>query len=258
MAMTGTLKTFTKNDIRSKEERNEKKQIDSYNPAMSSRELNPYWKSGGSGLPQTPESFRKSKSFIRPEENDNYYSKSTTKPSKLMKEEYSSKVRHSEKECLYNKKTYNWKHTETDTDTGKNVEKPAEDYETKPNNEDNEKPKMGKYLSDDKMNKLAAKIVKADIMGNLTLAAELKEKLEAARQFRNQNPDILTEDDDQSVMLISGNNLGNIRPLIKNNQVCSSSIKRKADTHNSGERIKYFGDDDKYNLAQMVRYLLVI
>ena len=39
-------------------------------------------------------------------------------------------------------------------------------------------------LTDDEMNALGAKILKAELMGNEEMAAELKQKLESARQAR--------------------------------------------------------------------------
>lgn len=76
MSMTGMLKTYTKDDIRPKREEKDKKHIDSYNPATCSRELNPYWKDGGTGLPQTSDNYKKSNPFVKPSDTDDYYSKS--------------------------------------------------------------------------------------------------------------------------------------------------------------------------------------
>lgn len=271
--MTGMLKTYTKEDIRPKREEKEKKNIDSYNPGTSSRELNPYWKNGGTGIPETPENFRKSRPFIKPSDDDDndYYSRSKSSRA-ITTDRYSSRCSYDKPREHYRdsrdsdrdsyRKSSNWRKQnesrERRHDTGRDSreelptpkEKPTEILPTPP-----EKAKDTKYLSDDKLNKLAAKIVKAEILGDEKLVAELKSKLEAAREYRKQNPDAGKEDEDDRVMLISTSASGNSRPLAASSEkgdLRSKSGKRKAETHVSGERTKYFGDDDKYNLEQMV------
>lgn len=299
MAMTGMMKTYTKADIRPKREDKDKKHIDSYNPATSSRELNPHWKDGGKGLPQTPESFRKSNQFLKPSDDDDYYTQRTSNDSstryrtyELNKNtdgnnyDYRSRKSDDNNDVYYNRKkynqsekTYNWKKSESTSsnsslknerearNTSEESMKSSRNHEesTKRNNETFEQERtvqnmepakdseQSLYLSNEKMNKLGAKIVKAEIMGDMKLVAELKAKLEAAREYRKQNPNADNEEHEQ-VMLISTNSSGNSRPLAKTTKgdARSKGGKRKAETHVSGERAKYFGNDDKYNLAQMV------
>lgn len=267
--MTGMLKTYTKDDVRPKREEKDKKGIDSYNPGTSSRELNPYWKDGGTGLPQTSESFRKSKPFLKPvDDDDDYYSKPKSSRSTDSHYSGSSKDRHSD---YYNDRKYseresygrssNWKKqsqvSENQHTSERREQRSEERYLTVERKEPKQIEPVAKaeqssaYLSDEKMNKLAAKIVKAEILGDDKLITDLKSKLEAAREYRKQNPDAGKEDD--GVMLMSTNSFGNSRPLTsQKGDPQSRSNKRKAETHVSGERAKYFGDDDKYNLAQMV------
>lgn len=267
------LKTYTKDDIRSKKEEKDKKHIDSYNPATSSRELNPYWKDGGSGLPQTVESFRKSRQFIKPSDDDNdYYSKSkhsegsrnNGQSRSFLKYEgetntdslHENKVSKNRDSDYYKLKSYGWK---KDTESQKHIHVLQDDKINEKHkaqvitiNKSIEKESGNAYLSDEKMNKLAAKLVKAEIMGDSRVANELKLKLEAAREYRKQNPN--DDKDDERVMLITTNSAGNSKPLDNPAQGDSRSKggKRKADTHVSGQRTKYFGNDDKYDLAQMV------
>lgn len=300
MAMTGMLKTYTKEDIRPKKEDKDKNHIDSYNPATSSRELNPYWKNGGEGLPQAPESFRKSRQFLKPSDDDDFYTKRSSKDSRTSssyitydlsknsdrkdRDNYNKKSNRSNDE--YNsrsrndyrsEKTYNWRKSENTTtkssqrDERKSSRNSEESLKSSKNHEESAKSckpyepditdqikpakdaQSSLYLSDEKMNKLGAKIVKAEIMGDMKVVAELKAKLEKAREYRKQNPGAGKEGDDR-VMLISTNSSGNSRPLAKTTKgdARSKGGKRKAETHVSGERAKYFGNDDKYNLAQMV------
>lgn len=276
MSMTGMLKTYTKEDIRPKREEKEKKNIDSYNPGTSSRELNPYWKNGGTGIPQTPDEYRKSRPFIKPSnDDDDYYSKSrSSRPS--TSDRHSSRSSYEKPREHYNdrrdsyhtsnRNSSNWRKPSENRDRSHGTEREAREellvHESKEKYTEKipvtqEKPKDNQYLSDDKMNKLGAKIVKAEILGDHKLVAELKSKLEAAREYRKQNPDAGKEIEDDRVMLISTNLSGNSRPLTSSDKgdPRSRSGKRKAETHVSGERTKYFGDDDKYNLAQMVRYV---
>lgn len=113
----------------------------------------------------------------------------------------------------------------------------------------------GEYLSDEKMNKLAAKIVKAEIMGDVKLVNELKAKLESARLYRKDNPECKEEKEDNSVVLTTTSSSGNSRPLTKSSyggDSNSRSSKRKTETYKSGERTKFFENDDKYSLKQMV------
>ncbi|XP_050677446.1 CWF19-like protein 2 homolog [Leptidea sinapis] len=242
MSMSGILKTYTKNDIKPKREEPKKHNIDSYNPSTSSRELNPYWKDGGSGLPQTPNEFRKSKTFKKPTDSDDaFFSRKIRLDDNLSK-----KV---ESKDDYNR-SYNWKNSKSEPN--KHVDNVRKDTAKEKNCTNDSSPKIdaeeGMYLSDEKMNKLAAKIVKAEIIGDNQLVEKLKAKLEAAREYRRSNPE------DDGILLLSTNSSGNSRPLTKGENVGdhrSKSNKRKASTHDATGRLKYFGNDDKYNLAQM-------
>ncbi|XP_022826584.1 CWF19-like protein 2 homolog [Spodoptera litura] len=271
MSMTGMLKTYTKEDIKPKREEKDKRNIDSYNPGTSSRELNPYWKNGGTGVPETAENFRKSRPFIKPsDDDDDYYSRPKSSHSSSTTG-YSSNRSH-DKHQDYNKvqkysdrdpyrRSSNWKkqsdaQKQTESFAQKSREEtamPSYKVDIAKKQVPEDKPKDSKYLSDEKMNKLAAKIVKAEILGDDKLVTELKAKLEAARKYRKENPDAGAEEEDDSVMLIATSASGSSRPLTSSEKgdPRSKSGKRKAQTHVSGERTKYFGDDDKYNLAQM-------
>lgn len=295
MSMTGMLRTYTKGDIKPKKDDKGKNHIDSYNPATSTRELNPYWKQGGSGLPQTSESFRKSRQFIKPtDDDDDYYKKSYSREgsSQSKSADESSRYSHESKagssrhkydresrsdqdegsrndRSYYDSRSYNWKKNSEsenrnsvhDSHKSKHIEpKPSMAPQKEEPIKVKEKKKDSLYMSDEKLNKLAAKVVKAEIMGDLNLFKELKAKLEAAREYRKQNPNAKEESEDEGVMLISTNSSGNSRPLMNTakGDARSKGGKRKAETHASGERTKYFGNDDKYNLAQMVRLFVFL
>ncbi|XP_041981406.1 CWF19-like protein 2 homolog [Aricia agestis] len=247
MSMTGMLKTYTKDDIREKREEKEKKTIDSYNPATSSRELNPYWKQGGTGVPQTSQEIRTTRQFIKPSNDFGFTRKST---GDYKKEDEASEYRRS----------YNWK-SRSKEEKYKHEVKDDKIYQhenkieekTEVVDEPVSKPKKttsNLYLSDEKMNKLGAKIVKAEIMGDTKLVDELKAKLEAAREYRKNNPDAGPENEEDNIMLMSTSSTGNTRPLMKPQKNIDSG-KRKAKTHDPSGRTKYFASDDQYDLNEM-------
>lgn len=275
MSMTGILKTYTKDDIKPKPEVKDKHHIDSYNPATSSRELNPYWKGGGTGVPETAESFRK-RAFVKPSNLDDFYMKpSSSRESSCSSRyrddrtssgdgrqtdrEFKSKGRHEDESNR--QRSRNWKRS-SEKQEEKEVEQPRQEIrqtslDAGPSKAIKaDKPKDTKYLSDEKMNKLGAKIVKAEILGDAKLVEELRAKLEAAREYRKQNPDAGKEEE-EGVMLIATNSAGNSMPLAKGERgdCRSKGGKRKVDTHMEGQRAKYFVNDDKYNLSQMVSLL---
>ncbi|XP_063696654.1 CWF19-like protein 2 homolog [Culicoides brevitarsis] len=236
-----TIATYSKEKKDPKKD--EKKQIDSYDPAKSVKELNPYWKDGGGGLPST---FQKPKEDSDDEKSSNYKNKTPVQRG-------------------------NWRKKEAVPE--KSVEKPQKSPSRSPSRSkssesDDEPPKkdessMKNFLTDQQMNELGAKIVKAEIMGNETLAKQLKEKLELARECRKtvkippKTKETSTDNkknDVQEIILTKSSTHGTSRPLEKADPYSRSGGKRKKqkpDTHLSGERVKYFPDDDKYDIKQM-------
>ncbi|KAF5297345.1 hypothetical protein FQA39_LY12184 [Lamprigera yunnana] len=175
--------------------KNLEREKEMYNPKENPRELNPYWKGGGDGLP----------SFKKPSDDGDYsyQSKRTTTASWR-------KPRDNEPHCSY---------------------------------------KEQKILSDTDVNAIAAKIVKAEIMGNTTLASELKEKLENAKQLKADASEA------EHVILTQTDSKGFSRPLKEVSDYGEYSggrrKKKKVETHSQNERVRYFPDDDKYSLKQM-------
>ncbi|XP_076760862.1 CWF19-like protein 2 [Xylocopa sonorina] len=103
------------------------------------------------------------------------------------------------------------------------------------------------------MNKLGARIVKAEIMGNTELAEELKIQLRNAREIA-KNVQVHDTGKVENVILTRTDAKGITRPLESSSQPRESSqnIKRKsADTHISGKRVRHYFDDDKYSLEQL-------
>ncbi|XP_076291702.1 CWF19-like protein 2 [Lasioglossum baleicum] len=104
------------------------------------------------------------------------------------------------------------------------------------------------------LNKLGAKIVKAEIMGDTKLVAELKIQLKEARKLATNAIRLNESEKDQTVILTRTDMKGVTRPLEHRNQSTDSSrnTKRKtAQTHTAGKRTLHYFDDDKYSLQEL-------
>ncbi|XP_065364643.1 CWF19-like protein 2 homolog [Calliphora vicina] len=255
------LKTYSRERVENKP--NEKQQIDSYDPAKSSRELNPYWKTTGTGLP----------AFQKPKDDDDYktakseksiFSQSTYS-SKGWKKQSDEKVSN---ECLLPQR----KKSLTPSDDGSS----SSEGEHKKGKEKSSL-SASEFLTDQQMNELGAKILKAEIMGNMSLADELREKLEKARTQRNifkerkksaylvsnsnsTNGDKCSKKKDEHILLTHTDQTGHTRPLQASKVLDPRDLyggkkkqkQKRVNTHDeSGERVRYFADDDRYDLKHM-------
>ncbi|XP_053680543.1 CWF19-like protein 2 [Anopheles nili] len=137
---------------------------DQYDPKTSVRELNPYWKNGGTGLP----------SFRKPA-NDNDFGDDEYKQSSFVSSRQQNQTtsgwKKSTKNVLESKQYDN-------SDQGKQTTKIVE-TETKSLNTDE------RQLTDEEMNALGAKIIKAELLGNTAQAESLKIQLKKAKEYRN-------------------------------------------------------------------------
>lgn len=203
------------------ETKRQEREREKYNPRENVRELNPYWKDGGDGLPSASK-------FKKPGEGssgvEKHYANKPNRQSSWRKKESTITSEDSFKET----------NVYTSEDTEKQETKAVEN---KPSEKD--------------LNALAAKLVKAEIMGNTKLVAELKEKLEKARNNLTSN-----DPNDEHVLLTRTDSKGFSRPVKLDSESSeqpgsSRNKKRKMETHSGGDRVRYFADDDKYNLKQM-------
>ncbi|XP_072040204.1 CWF19-like protein 2 isoform X2 [Amphiura filiformis] len=131
-----------------------------------------------------------------------------------------------------------------------------------------------KLLSESEMNQLGAKIVKAELMGNEALAQKLKNKLEASRQAKANQParpasqpgkmrrdakDEGASSGDDEVILTRTDRSGQSWPLPDRTVPAEMNTgrrkkKQKVVTHGkSGQRERYFGDDDELDLKTLVQ-----
>ncbi|GCB73693.1 hypothetical protein scyTo_0002774 [Scyliorhinus torazame] len=124
-------------------------------------------------------------------------------------------------------------------------------------------------LSEEEMNKLGAKIIKAELMGNLELASKLKAQLEEAHKLKSQEqkPIAATStapkrtdngaDENQEVILVRTDQSGRVWPVGASAEFLTQKGGKKKrqmiETHHEGERIRYFQDDDNLSLQDLVR-----
>lgn len=321
-----------------KDTKTDDRNIASYDPKTNSRELNPFWKDGGDGMPsfQKPKSdsddddrgrvkinrrpnasyksggwrkrqdhhhlsSRRSNSRERTMKRSNSKdkhvnpfntrdgssrrSRSKERSRKLSSSRDGSRKRSSSREKVMrpprrsksktpdhhdNRRT---KRCSSERNTGKNCEEfkaPESKLENKNDQQNEASLNRADFLTDQQMNELGAKILKAEILGNDEVAIELKEKLEKAREYRNAHKtEILLRDKavkldaakgEEHVMLTKTNSKGVSKPLSRQSNDsdlwggrAGRKKGKKAETHSGGERVRYFADDDKYDIKQMVR-----
>lgn len=194
------------------DKRKQEKERHQYNPRECERELNPYWKDGGDGLPK----------FQKPLCSDD-----------LFENTIMNDVQKSDK-----KREAKWRNHKLPSEVQTDNIQPLETETSTKNDE---------VIIEQDLNLLGAKIVKAEIMGNTRLVLELKEKLEKARKHleteENCNDVLLTHTDKQGRSFPV--------KLNQSDKDSHHKRKMNVETHKDGERIRYFADDDKYSLKQM-------
>ncbi|XP_061923232.1 CWF19-like protein 2 [Entelurus aequoreus] len=136
--------------------------------------------------------------------------------------------------------------------------------------EEEEEEEKVPILSEDDMNKLGAKLVKAEIMGNTAMVEKLKSQLEAARKAQENhaarrklqetnksNQAAGRSVEDQEVVLFRTDQSGQawpVQPMSGHREPHGGRRKKKSiETHVDGERVRYFQDDDSVGLQEMVR-----
>ncbi|XP_014640686.1 PREDICTED: CWF19-like protein 2 isoform X1 [Ceratotherium simum simum] len=118
-------------------------------------------------------------------------------------------------------------------------------------------------LSVDEKNKLGAKIIKAEMMGNMELAEQLKAQLEKANKFTETKTQISSKksgvenEDQQEVILVRTDQSGRVWPVNTPGKPLEPKGGRRkrqmALTHEEKERVRYFHDDDNLSLNDLVK-----
>ena len=241
------LPTFSKEKPQTKSSM-EKAKHEIYDPATSSRELNPYYKTGEGGMP----------SFQRPKDDDDDYRERKIKPA-------------------YSSSSGSWRKSRNDASERRQRSRSRSPPVQKerimlparppPVDEITEKPSIdgitashSDFLTDEQMNEMGAKMIKAELMGNEKLANKLKDKLERAKSFKSSGKAIpQTREKDQVVLSIT-NAAGITRPATQQEDTKRRPQDKKrtkrVETHQDGERTKYYPDDGKYDIKQMVSFFI--
>ena len=123
---------------------------------------------------------------------------------------------------------------------------------------------MAPLVTDSQLNSLAAKLVKAEMLGNKSKIEKLKKELEHLKELKqlqdnsdqttetNAPPMIRAQEKEENVILLTKTDqFGNTRPYSKPSNTYSKNS--KGHTHsNKGKRKKYFSDDDQYSLKSLM------
>lgn len=271
---------FTKSKEPKESKSEERKGIDAYEPGKSVRELNPYWKDGGDGLP---------KAFAKPNydsDDDQADTRRSYQPKQFGRERQSNWRKKTEQQSHPSRsvsKEYDApkKESRRRSSSSSSSSSASRSPSSVPkSNEASSAPLTSRddFLTDQQMNELGAKFVKAEIMGNDELAQELKEKLDRARKFRSEHKnEVLAKsferragagvksrkDKEGAVVLSTTNSKGMSRPVAKSQNDSDlwggragrkAKKQKPAETHVGGERVRYFADDDRYDIKQMVSF----
>uniref|UniRef100_A0A8C0WNB0 CWF19-like protein 2 n=1 Tax=Castor canadensis TaxID=51338 RepID=A0A8C0WNB0_CASCN len=118
-------------------------------------------------------------------------------------------------------------------------------------------------LSVDEKNKLGAKIIKAEMMGNMELAEKLKAQLEKANKFKETATQISSKksgveiEDHQEVILVRTDESGRVWPVNAPQELPESKAGRgkrqRVSVHEEKVRVRYFHDDDDLSLQDLVK-----
>ncbi|XP_058065360.1 CWF19-like protein 2 homolog [Anopheles bellator] len=152
----------------SREPKKEEKKVATsaqYDPSTSVRELNPHWKNGGSGLP----SFRKPAQDD--DDGDDYYDSRPFKSEPKQSGGFGAAGGWKKKEVPQQHDRVHEKHTE-------------KVQEETPPSKDRDEASGERLLTDEQLNDLGAKLIKAELLGNVELAEGLRKKLQSAKAYR--------------------------------------------------------------------------
>ncbi|XP_016962958.1 CWF19-like protein 2 homolog [Drosophila biarmipes] len=247
------LKTFSRERKEPAKPNEKAQQIDAYDPAKSGRELNPYWKSNGTGLPD----------FQKPQEDDD---DRQAKPQSSSSGQGSSRGWRKPGAKAPSPPRRSRTRSRSVTSSEEEPQEEEEEERTKP---------TSSCLTDEQINDLAGKAIKAELKGKKELAAELNQQLEVARKERaefiasgqaapkaNARPGKFKASAEH-VLLTKVDQSGNVRPLMQSgsgpgdpNELyggrrAQKRGSKKVDTHVDGQRVRYFADDDRYDIKQM-------
>ena len=119
---------------------------------------------------------------------------------------------------------------------------------------------VGKELSIEERNKISAKLLRAEMMGDVDLAKKLKSELEGSAHSdstgRKRNAPEKDDGEEETEILVLQNPRGSAVPYQEKDYPADPQGRRKRqklETHKDGQRVKYFHDDDQKSLETLVR-----
>lgn len=257
------LPVFTKEKPQSKSAA-EKATHQAYDPATSSRELNPYFRTGEGGMP----------TFQRPKDRDDddfSYGSRSEKPSSgnwrknrrddNRQQEHRQRSRSRSRSMSPRRRLKSPIHDRRSTSPDEDTRSPEEKHRVmlpaKPPPEVTDvTASHSDFLTDEQMNEIGAKMIKAELKGNEALVAKLKDKLDRAKAFKSSGKAPPQRAKEQVVLSIT-NAAGVSRPVTKTEETKKQrphdkKRNKRVETHEGGERTKYYPDDGKYDIKQMV------
>jgi hypothetical protein len=95
-----------------------------------------------------------------------------------------------------------------------------------------------------------------------TLAKELRKKLDAARSARatkrGEVKKLVAVEEEETVILTRTDSRGFARPIQHLKPSDGRRRKQKMETHAEGKRLRYYADDDKYSLRDLVSFFRLV
>ena len=260
-------------------------------PGQTGRELNPYWKNGGTGLPpEKAESRRNEPSSSASKHHDRRDEKSSRSRSRSRSPSRKRDRRSPEKRSSYQRPSEGDEDSYTSALTRryglsqpgwkKSVERPRTPHSSSgsssESSSEDERPSAStstsrteneeeaKIWSEQELNALNAKIIKAEIMGNQSLVDSLKRTLASAKEQTERLRREGVDSKERVVTLTRTDGKGGHHPLpaprygeesLKGSK--GKGKKNRVETHEKGQRVRYFADDDRQSLNDMVMNLNV-
>ncbi|XP_074015082.1 CWF19-like protein 2 [Numenius arquata] len=164
-----------------------------------------------------------------------------------------------------------WERTPSDEKEKSQQEYPSDITEMKQNDSKTScsghtaKDEPPRVLTGEEMNRLGARIVKAELMGDMELASKLQAELENARKLKETQGQIpaksgreaSSHQEDEQVVLVRTDESGRAWPVTtpaEPQEPKGGRRKRQTiPTHVDKERVRYFQDDDSMNLKDLVK-----
>ncbi|KAM6933686.1 CWF19-like protein 2 [Xenentodon cancila] len=223
--------------------------------SLKGRFIKPSEDDAGDAVPQRAPSAKRSTGFLKPSSDDeDCGSKHTSIPARKK----SSTSAHVPESC-----------DKAQQENEREAEKAVSAPQTSVSSSEEEEEEMP-LLSEEELNRLGSRLIKAEIMGNTAMVEKLKSQLAAAhkakeehatrkeRREKDQSNQVTRgSTEDQDVLLFRTDQSGRAWPVRgpsgPQEPHGGRRKKKTVETHVDGQRVRYFQDDDGVGLQEMVR-----